>query len=157
MKYISAIAALSLLFFSCQSDNSAASTEDNTTTVVTTTNSTADCVKRIIALDEQLGVQRNTATEEQSLSDAIQEYLDGTQQMDYTNCPPNLQPMMEQHLAAWKSVIPVTDKYADRRGKMDALFRELEQGPDSIAIKAFVQSSYNTWVRINAIVNANKE
>lgn len=167
MKYLTlmTILVLSTMFYACQnSTDQTDSTEQATESAPTPTAETEtaenpanqSCIERIIALDDKLSAIRNQGTKEQSISKTIKEYLAAMEQVDYSGCPPTLEPAIQQHLDVWKNIIPVTDKYDDRRGEMAPLFKELENSADGARVKAFVQRSYDTWMKVSQIVSENK-
>lgn len=169
MKYLSLIIALALstTFYACQESPEQAGSETETTTQnndiniteeteIVVKSGTQECVKRIIEMDNKLSVVRNEFTKNQPLSQTIKEYLTEMGYASYAGCPSTLEPAMKKHFAAWRSIIPVTDKYEDKRGEMAVLFKELEESADSVAVKAFVQQSYDTWMEVTRIVNENK-
>ena len=111
-------------------------------------NSSDNCVKTIIAIDDSLGKIRNHQCEEISLSETIKNYTASLRSLDYSQCPQSFSNAFMSHIDAWNNVIEVTDKYSDLRGEMHELFDQIKQTSDSTQFKSLVAEIWNTWADI---------
>jgi len=103
------------------------------------------CVERVLAMDDTLGRQRNHACEQVSLSRAINDYVNGLREADFTDCPDNFKQAFDSHIRAWINIIQVTDKYPAVRGEMHDLFNQIAQSKGSTEFNAYLAEIWNTW------------
>ena len=104
-----------------------------------------DCVDRIFQKDSVLGDIRNYASEKISLSETIDNYTNGLQSLDYTDCPDKFRSAFQEHIQAWLNIKIVSDNYPSLRGELHDIFAELEKSSDSIAFKSLVKQIWDSW------------
>ena len=103
------------------------------------------CEETIIEQDSIFGIIRNHASEENSLSKSISNYLAALKSLDYSNCSEQFYNAFYSHIAAWDSLTKVTDNYPDLRGELHDLFKDIEQTKDSTAFTAYLNAIWSTW------------
>lgn len=110
------------------------------------------CVAEAIALDDSLGYARNHACETLPLSQAIRQYAEAIQKIDFTGCPQAFTSGFQHHAAAWLSLLPVTDQYPGLRGEMHALFEQLKSGKYAEQFKLLELTIWSTWKEIEEVL-----
>ena len=106
------------------------------------------CIEQIMEQDSVLGNIRNHSSEMGSLSDAITDYTQDLEALDYSQCPEAFTKAFQQHIDAWKKVTLITDKYPALRGELHDIFSELEKSKDSVEFKALVKEVWDTWALV---------
>jgi hypothetical protein len=130
-----------ILFFACMPG-------EEKKDAATETVSKQDCVEKILTMDDSLAAVRNHAPETVSLSEAILQYVNALEQLDYEGCPEDFKAAFESHREAWMDVTVVTDKYPDMRGEMHGLFKEIEVGEHAEMFNPLVEAIWDTWEEI---------
>lgn len=135
MKYLFLLVLMiSFQFFSCknQSDQRSGLQKKN-------------CVDAIIQKDKELGLIRNLACKDQSLSQTIHDYIGAVEKLNFGDCPEKFSLAFQAHLQAWKAIIPLTDEYPDLRGEMHQLFNIIGDGQNGAAFQDKVGDIWSTW------------
>lgn len=113
-----------------------------------------NCIETALSLDDQAGRIRNHACESTSLSQAILNYTQSLEQIDFSSCPKDFKAAFEGHIRAWQAAMEITDKYPNLRGEMHDLFKRIEEGQDGEKFKSKVKAIWDTWAEIE---KANKK
>ncbi len=100
-------------------------------------------IKRVLAEDEEMGARRNHACEENSLSFAIDRYLNDIDSIDWQDCPVQFTDAFKMHRDAWEKSKQLFDKFPDLRGEMHDLFDILREKPESQ--EALLQVEKDIW------------
>ncbi len=108
----------------------------------------ADCMKKIIAMDDSLGTIRNHACETVSLAETIRNYAASLQKLDFSSCPPSFATAFEKHRQAWLAMIPLAEKYPKLRGEMHDLFDQLKAGEDAAVFGPLLDAIWATWAEV---------
>jgi hypothetical protein len=106
------------------------------------------CIDRIISEDSKAGTTRNHRCEEVSLSDAIKEYIQQLEKVDFSDCPAEFGNSFKAHIEAWRSTLIITDKHSEMRGEMHNLFDKINVSEDSIQFKKLVKGIWDTWADV---------
>ena len=114
----------------------------------------ATCIETVIAADEKLGSIRNHACEKISLAQTISEYVKALDAVDFTDCPKAFTKTFGLHINAWRAMIPLAEKYPDKRGEMHDLFDELEKGADAETFKPLLKDIWDTWALVEEAMKA---
>ena len=142
MKHLS-LSFLALLIctagFSCQGSHKSA---------VGNAGSDKTCIEKAIAKDAALGKVRNHACEAISLSETIDDYVEGLKAIDFQHCPKDFALAFKAHWEAWEKMGTFVEKYPDMRGEMHDLFDEIEQGEDAGTFKPLLAAIWDTWGEI---------
>ena len=110
-----------------------------------------NCMASIFKQDDSLGSIRNHACEKITLSKTISNYVTSMKRLDFKNCPDDFKNAFEEHEAAWKDMIQVTDNYQDLRGELHDLFDQIEASPDSLEFKKRLKLIWDTWAKIEKV------
>lgn len=113
------------------------------------------CIDFIIEKDEYLGSKRNHDCETNSLSYAVNAYIDGLEELNYDNCPSGFKSSFSSHISAWKEIIPVLDQYDSLRGEMHDLFDEIKRGKDSSTLNQKEALIWSTWEEVERYLTDN--
>ncbi len=119
--------------------------------------SPADCIQRVIALDDSLGRARNYACEKISMAETIRNYADGMRKADFRHCPSEFSAAFERHRQAWLNMVPLVEKYPDMRGEMHLLFNQLELGKDAATFNPLLKDIWDTWAQVEAAKKLKKD
>jgi hypothetical protein len=79
----------------------------------------------VLAIDSELGIIRNSATETKPLAIAIREYVAALDSLDFSACPEDFTEAFRYHRNAWEESIPFFEEFADLRGEMHELFDQI--------------------------------
>jgi len=113
--------------------------------------SAKECVDYVIAKDDSLGSIRNYASEKQSLSETIDDYVYSLDNLSFSNCPSTFTDAFEEHKDAWVNITEVTDNYPDLRGEMHDIFDIIADGPDSTTFKLLLAEIWATWEQVELV------
>jgi hypothetical protein len=138
-----AILLLMTLLTAC---NSAA--EEKQPRVIAPSVEKLSCVEQILLMDDSLGTVRNHACEKISLSESIDNYVQGFESLDYEACPQFFRHAFGQHLDAWKDMMPITNKHPELRGEMHELFDQLKESADSAVFNRKLKKIQDTWTLV---------
>lgn len=137
MRLLSLIASIIILLHGCNSTKTPVSQYS--------TDDQRDCISRVLAADDVLGKIRNHAPETMPLSQSIDAYVQGLNKLNFSQCPTDFTSAFKSHITAWAKMKVVTDKYADLRGEMHELFKQLKLSRDSIQFRQLEDNIWSTW------------
>lgn len=110
------------------------------------------CIAKVISLDSSLGATRDRASRKVALSQSIRDYIKGMKAIGFTGCPQAFTTAFKNHIAAWKDLLPLTDKHPELRGELHELFTQLEKGPDGGEFKRRLKEVWDTWAEVEAAI-----
>ena len=106
------------------------------------------CIEKVISLDDSFGSVRNHACETVSLSEAIEQYVDNMNKLDFRSCPKTFTIAFKEHQKAWKDILTVTDNYTELRGEMHELFKIIENGRHANSFNPLLKFIWDTWTEV---------
>ena len=122
-----------LLAFACQSDRSVEASA---------------CIERVLAVDDSLGGIRNDATNNIPMGHVVRVYVRDLERIDFTDCPEKFTANFNEHIEAWKQIVPILDKHDDLRGEMHDLFDQLEKNEDAALFRERLAAIWSTWDKV---------
>lgn len=114
-----------------------------------------DCIDNILKKDSELGIIRNHACENTSLSKTIDNYVYSLQVLNYNECSTEFIFAFKAHQEAWLSVKKITNNYPDLRGEMHDLFNTINKTKDSTEFKILVKDIWDTWADVEKTAKLN--
>ncbi|MDX1741261.1 MAG: hypothetical protein R3178_08215 [Rhodothermales bacterium] len=107
----------------------------------------------VLAIDSELGIIRNSATETKPLSTAIRNYVSALDTVDFSACPEDFTEAFRYHRNAWEESIPFFEPFGDLRGEMHDLFEEIrDQSMDTRdALERVEVPIWDSWREVEAV------
>ncbi|MCP4202310.1 MAG: hypothetical protein GY769_10285 [bacterium] len=108
----------------------------------------------MLAEDTELGGVRNHAPESMPLAEAVRAYVEGLDEIDFGECPPDFATAFKRHRDAWRDSIEYFEQYDEMRGELHGLFDAIrELGDDArIRMESIEKSIWGTWSEVEAAV-----
>ena len=113
-----------------------------------------ECIERVLAEDNALGVTRNHDCETISLDSTIIKYADRLGKIEFSNCPETFTLAFEKHRQAWLEMIPLAKKFPDLRGEMHDLFDIIEKSDQAETFKPLLKAVWDTWGEVDEAMKA---
>jgi len=108
------------------------------------------CIDSIIEADIRLGKERDEATKIVSISQSIENYVNGIKMLDFKNCPDPFQAAFRDHRIAWEKLKEFTDDYPSLRGEMHELFDKIKKENKSPKFNKLLAEVWRTWEMVEA-------
>ncbi|GAB5400162.1 MAG: hypothetical protein Aureis2KO_17470 [Aureisphaera sp.] len=114
------------------------------------------CIHGALQAKAMLYAIYGNRTTKAPLSVAISSYINELEKIErLPSCPMPFKVTFKQYVTSWKSLIPIVEKYPEMRGSMRELLKELEQSPDSTAIKNRMRIIEANWRNVEIIASTN--
>ncbi len=116
-------------------------------------------MQTVLKLDELLSQQRNEATRQVALNQAIQQYVANLEQLDFDGCPPEFVAAFQKHRLAWQASIEFFASHQDLRGEMHEVFKQIATHDKNSArqLKTHLDSIMETWRAVQVFQNQGTE
>ena len=112
----------------------------------------AAAVERVLALDTRLAEERDHAPETVPLHEAIEDYVEALERLDFRGCPRDFVDAFAWHREAWRASIPFFEAHEELRGEMHELFDRIRAygGRNERLLDEHVQAIFSTWEEVEA-------
>ncbi len=107
----------------------------------------------VLSVDGELGIQRNGATETESIVSSIRTYLAGIDGTDFSACPDDFTEAFRWHRDAWEKSIVFFERFPNLRGEMHELFETIrsEGGETQIELERIEALIWDSWAEVEAV------
>lgn len=125
---------------------------------VDTTNSNPQhaAIEQVFALDSVLSKQRDRLPEKLSLAAAVQAYVFGLDNIDFSHCPEAFRQAFKNHRDAWNNSISFFNKHDQLRGEMQAVIADIRKMDSAVVseLDRCMRPVFETWKQVESSAQA---
>lgn len=116
-------------------------------------------IDQVLALDSVLSKQRDRLPEKHTLATAVQAYVFGLENIDFSQCPDEFTQAFKHHREAWNNSISFFEKHDQRRGEMHAVIEEIRKLDSTVVaeLDQCMRPIFETWQQVEKAAKTVKK